>query len=306
MSGAAPDGGRSERLARAAAPVAAFRDLLALAKPHITLLSVLTGAAGFWLAPGSLPRWEAFGLLLPSLALLIGGAHALNQYVERDLDALMERTRGRPLPDGRLRPRTALLLGLGASGLALLLLGLLINFLTALLGAVALVLYVLVYTPLKLVTPHAVLVGALPGAMPALMGWTAAAGDVGLPGLALFLVVCVWQIPHFLAIALFRREDYAQAGFRTVVAVHGEAIARRQTLLYTSWLLVASLLLAASGAAGPLALLAALAAGGAMWIAALRGPGRGTGREWARRFFRLLLLYLPALLLALAVELVLR
>lgn len=306
MSGSVVDGGRSDRLARPAAPVAALRDLLALAKPHITLLSVLTGAAGFWLVPGSPPRWRAFGLLLTALTLLIGGAHALNQYLERDLDAIMERTRGRPLPGGRLRPRTALLLGLGASGVALLLLGVFINLVTTLLGALALVLYVLLYTPLKLVTPHAVLVGAVPGAMPALMGWTAAAGDIGFPGLALFLVVGIWQVPHFLAIALYRREDYAAAGFRTVVSVHGEATARRQALLYTSWLLVASLLLAASGAAGRLATLAALVAGGSMWISALRGQGPQAGPQWARRFFRLSLLYLPALLLTLAVERALR
>ena len=276
------------------------RDLLALGKPHITLLSVLTGAAGMWLAPGPAASLRVTVAVLLGLALLVAGAHALNQVLERDVDALMERTRQRPLPGGRLRPGTALVAGLLAAGLALGILGLQVNPITAALGAVALVLYVLVYTPLKRVTPHALLVGAIPGAMPALMGWTAASGSVGVPGLWLFLVVAIWQVPHFVAIAIFRRDDYARAGIRTIVGVHGEHVAKIQALLFSGWLVLAGLALAP--AVGLLTLLCAFGAGAAMWLGALRGLRPGAGVAWARRFFRLSLIYLPALLLALGVE----
>ena len=284
------------------------RDLLMLGKPHVTVLSVLTGAAGMWLAPG-MGSAASPGLTvaaLAGLALLVAGAHALNQYLERDVDAMMERTRGRPLPGLRLRPATALVAGLVAAGLALVVLGVFANLLSALLGALALNLYVLVYTPLKRLSPHALLVGAVPGAMPVLIGWTAVEGSLGLPGLALFLVVALWQVPHFVAIALFRREDYARAGIRTVVAVSGEAAAKRQALLYSGWLCAAGLLLPATRAAGWLTLVVVLLAGGAMWLGAARGLRPEAGMRWARRFFRLSLIYLPALLLALGLERVLR
>jgi heme o synthase len=282
------------------------RDLLALGKPHITVLSVLTGAAGMWLAPGPAASPGLTVATLAGLALLVAGAHALNQYLERDVDALMERTRSRPLPDLRLRPSTALVAGLVAAGLALAVLGVFANLLAALLGALALNLYVLVYTPLKRLSPHALLVGAVPGAMPVLIGWSAVEGSLGLPGLALFLVVALWQVPHFVAIALFRRDDYARAGIRTVVAVSGEVAAKRQALVYSGWLCAAGLLLPASRASGWLALSAGLLAGGAMWLGALRGMRPEAGPRWARGFFRLSLIYLPALLLALGVERILR
>ncbi len=282
-----------------------LRDLLALGKPHVTLLSVLTGAAGMWLAPGPAASPGLVAVTLLGLTLLVGGAHALNQYLERDVDALMERTRGRPLPDLRLRPATVLAAGLIASGLAVLLLGFFASLLSAALGALALNLYVLIYTPMKRVSPHALLVGAVPGAMPVLIGWSAVEGSLGLPGLALFLVVALWQVPHFVAIAIFRRDDYARAGIRTVVAVSGEAAAKRQAVLYSGWLCVAGLLLPASGA-GYLTLIAVLLAGGAMWLGALRGLRPEAGMRWARGFFRLSLVYLPVLLLALGLERVLR
>ena len=282
------------------------RDLLALGKPHLTLLSSLTGAVGLGLPAGPpAPLATALATLL-GLALLVGGAQALNQFLERDLDALMERTRGRPLPDGRLEPRTALVLGVVSSGLALALLGVFTSLLTVTLGAIALILYVLVYTPLKRVTPHALLVGAAAGAMPALLGSSAATGALGLPGLALYSVIALWQVPHFISIALFRRDDYARAGIRTIVGVYGEAVARRQAFLHCGWLLVAGLLLPASAAAGLFTLIAALAAGGAMWVAALTGLRPHVDAGWARRFFRLSLVYLPVLLVAVGVDRVLR
>src|SRR5438552_3753678 len=190
---------------------AAASDLLALAKPRITALVVFTTASGLWLAPRGVPaRTVVFTLV--GTVLIVAAANVLNMYLERDSDALMKRTMNRPLPAGRMDPQLALRFGLALAAVSVPLLTFAVGPLPGLLASVALVSYVLLYTPLKRYTAAALLVGAVPGAIPPLIGWTAATERLDLPGVLLFAVMFLWQVPHFLAITLFRREEYARAG----------------------------------------------------------------------------------------------
>src|SRR5207248_824253 len=191
---------------------------------------------------------------LVGTALVAAGTNALHQYVEREHDAKMRRTRLRPLPDGRISPRAALLFSSAISAIGTVYLGLAVNWLTAALGAFTLTSYIFVYTPLKRVSTICTLIGAIPGAIPPLMGWTAAAGHLALPGWIAFAVVFLWQLPHFMAISWIYREDYGRAGFAMLAVrdADGRATAR-QAILYSV------LLVAVSAFAGFGALVASLA-----------------------------------------------
>ncbi len=219
-----------------------LRDVIALTKPRITWMVVITAAGGMWLAPEAIGLTRAL-LMLTTTAAVVGAANALNCWLERDSDRLMARTMNRPLPDGRLEPKIALWLGvaLGLTSVPVLTFG--VNALTGLLGAIALVSYVAIYTPMKRASSVALLVGAVPGALPPLMGWTAATGSLDAPGLALFAILFFWQIPHFIAIALFRQEDYDRAGLKTLPSELGAEVAKLQAVVYTGLLVVSSLLL---------------------------------------------------------------
>lgn len=300
----------------ASAPGAGLRpaDLLALTKPRITGLVSLVACAAY-LAAGEGIGAGALTALLIGTALLAGGTNALNQVVERDEDARMDRTRARPLPAGRLRPGAAVAFAfaLVVGGVGLLLAG--ANLLTAGLGLASAVLYVAAYTPLKRRTPLALPVGAVPGALPALGGWTAATGRVDVAGLGLFGVLFLWQIPHFLALGWMHREDYRRAGF-AMVAARDTSGARSSewAVLSALALLPVSLLPALLGTAGWLYATVAVAAGlafvglSARMSAGLVGlPGSGgssspTGDRTARQLFHASLVYLPVVLLALALD----
>ena len=271
-----------------------LRELAILTKPRITLLGVATAAVGLLLAPGDPPAALAAATLV-GILFLVGSANALNMLVERDVDALMERTRNRPLPAGRLSPRAALWFGLGEAAVAVPLLALFANATTGLLGAVALFLYVLVYTPLKRKTPLALLVGAVSGAMPPLMGWTAAAGRIEVGALALFAVLLVWQVPHFLAIALFRKADYAAAGLRVLPAVSGDAVTRKAIAVGVVVQVATTLLLVPHGVGGPAAARGAVVLGAIMLALAFFGLVTRGGEKWARGVFVASIVYLPAL-----------
>jgi protoheme IX farnesyltransferase len=221
--------------------IAALRDVLELAKPRITTMVVFTTAMGLWLAPGGIGVART-AILLFGTALLVGSANTLNCWYERETDGLMVRTRNRALPAGRLDPWTALAVGILGGVFAIPILALAINPLTALLGAIAHASYVLVYTPLKRISPWALEVGAIPGAIPPLMGWTAATGTLSLPGWFLFGILFFWQIPHFLAIAIYLEEDYRRGGLKVVSVVHGPVTAARWLALYTVALVAVSLL----------------------------------------------------------------
>jgi len=271
-----------------------IRDLIALTKPRISLLSVATAAVGLALAPGShSAAVTAFALI--GTWLLVGSANTLNMYLERDVDALMTRTRNRPLPGGRLDAGAALTFGVGQALVAVPLLTFGANALTGLLGAVALVLYVLVYTPMKRWSIHALLVGAVPGAMPPLLGFAARSGSLSLGAVALFGVIFFWQIPHFLAIALFRRDDYRAAGLKVLPVELGELAARRAIVVTLVLQVLVTLALVPAGLGGGLYLAGAAFLGALMLGVGVYGLVRGGGAGWARGLFLASIVYLPLL-----------
>jgi len=276
-------------------------DVIALGKPRITFMVLVTTTAGLLLAPGAVSPPLMIATLL-GVALIVAGANALNMYLERDVDALMTRTRNRPLPAGRLAPELALYFGVACAAVSVPLLAVLVNPLTGFLAALSLVLYVLAYTPLKRRSTAALIVGAIPGAMPPLLGWTAATGSLSAPGIALFLILFVWQLPHFIAISIFRVDEYTRAGLKVVPAVRGLAAAKQQIALYSLLMVAVSLQVFRAGIGGAFYVAAALALGGGLVTLAAYGLGRAGDSRWARWYFFYTLVYLPSLLMALAVS----
>jgi protoheme IX farnesyltransferase len=229
----------------------AFADYLALTKPRLNFLVVATSAAGYYLGGPHTADLIAMTQAVAGTALVAGGAAALNQLYERDTDALMRRTRTRPLPDGRVAPTDARTFGLALSLAGLVLLAARTNWLSAGLALVTLFVYLIVYTPMKRRTSLSTLVGAVPGALPALIGWTASHGSVALGGATLFAIVFLWQIPHFMAIAWMYREDYGKAGFPMLPVIDPDGHrAGRQAVLYAAALVPVSLLPTLAGISG--------------------------------------------------------
>jgi heme o synthase len=287
---------------RYAAPATRPSDLIALTKPRIMAMSLLTAVAGLALAPAPVSAGLA-ALALLGTALIVGAANTLNMYLERDVDCLMARTKTRPLPAGRLAPRVALYFGVAQALISVPLLTFGVNPLTGLLGVLALFAYVMLYTPLKRRTTAATVIGAFPGAAPALMGWTAATGAVDLAGLAVFGVLLIWQVPHFHAIAMFRRKDYHRAGLKILPVEVGDAATCRTIAAYTVIQVALSLALVPLGVAGAAYLATAVILGVAYLGYALVGllPGAGTPR-WARNLFFASIVYLPVLYGVLVVD----
>jgi protoheme IX farnesyltransferase len=274
------------------------RDLVALTKPRITAVVLLTEAAGARLAPGTTSLRNRL-LSLVGTALIVGSANALNMWWERDVDAHMSRTRNRPLPAGRMSPDVALAFGLALAAVSVPML-FLVNAITGVLGLVSLVGYVAVYTPLKRHTHLALLVGAVPGAIPPLLGWSTVTGTIGLGGLLLFAFLFVWQIPHFAAITIFRTEEYRRAGLQVVSVQHGEAAAKRMIRGWTVLLVATSLSFGVFDLAGR-GYEAAAAVLGAAFLALAVRPSEPTQR-WARRVFAFSIPYLCILLLTLLAD----
>jgi heme o synthase len=269
-------------------------DLVSLTKPRLSSLVLCTLAGGMWLAPGALSPSRWMGTLLGT-ASLVGAANALNCWLERERDRLMPRTRNRPLPAGRIAPDLALYFGVLLASIALPLLAIGSNLLTIGLGLLALVSYVAAYTPLKSRTAWALLLGALPGALPPLMGWTAVTGHLDAGGLLLFALLFAWQIPHFLAIALFRRSEYRAAGIRVFPLVYGDGATRAWMLVWAVVLLLVSLALVPFGLGGPIYLGVGVSLGAAFLALVVRGLRQGAGRVWARQVFLLSVIHLTAL-----------
>lgn len=280
-----------------------LRDVVALGKPRITFMVLVTTAAGISLAPTPLSTARAVAALL-GVALIVAAANAFNMYMERDVDALMRRTRDRPLPAGRLQPEIALGFGLFLAVLAVPLVRLAANPLTAGLSLGSLLLYVFAYTPLKRRSTLALIVGAVPGALPALIGWTASTGRFEAPGLAIFAVMFVWQIPHFIAISMFRADEYARAGLKVVPNQHGFDGARFRIVFWSLAQFAASLAVVRAGVGGRFYLGAAFALGAvllALCGLGLRAATPEQMRRWAKWFFLYSLVYLPVLFAALVI-----
>lgn len=267
-----------------------------LFKARLTTLVILTTAMGFHLGNVGPVDWTLFVHAVLGTALLAAGAAALNEYIERDLDARMPRTAHRPIPAGEIRPETALLLGVSASVLGLAELTLWVNPLTAFLGMVTLASYVFVYTPLKRRTTLNTLVGAIPGAVPPLMGWTAATNALDAGGWILFAILFFWQLPHFMAIAWLYREDYAKGGFRMLPVLDATGQRTAATAIrHTLALMIFSLMPFTFGLAGRWYLAAAVLMGVAFLACGIRFAAERSAVN-ARRLFFASILYLPLLL----------
>jgi protoheme IX farnesyltransferase len=282
------------KTASAEKPLAAV--LCDLFKARLTALVLLTTWAGFYLGSRPSLSWVLMLNALTGTALLAAGASALNQLLEREYDAKMRRTRGRPLPSGRLTAETVLKTGASCASLGLLWLAVTVNWITTLLGALTLCIYLLIYTPLKHATTLNTVVGAIPGALPPLMGWTAATGSVSVEGWSLFAILGFWQLPHFLAIAWMYRDEYAKAGFvmLPVVDPTGEKTGR-QALSHTLGLLAVSVCPFLFGMAGPVYLAGAILFGAAFLWCAFDFSRRLTLQR-ARLLFFASIVYLPSLL----------
>jgi len=279
-----------------------MRDYLELTKPRITLLILICTAVGYWFGCGFSFHWAILVHALLGTALLASGTSALNQWYEVDSDAKMRRTRRRPLPAGRIKRRYGLAFGLLLSGAGFADLWYGTNLLAASLGLFTLLSYLLLYTPLKRRSPLCTTVGAIPGAMPPLIGYAAASHGIDLSALALFLILFVWQFPHFDAIAWMYREDYARGGIRMlpVIEPDGESTARR-VMVCSLLLIPISLVPLLLGMTGTLYAIAATAAGvGLLYFGARLGRRRTLRR--ARALLLATVFYLPALLCVMVLD----
>lgn len=291
----------SEKPAAKRSVGATIRDYVSLTKPRLSGLVLFTTAGGMWLSRQPVSGWTWLWALLGT-AGTVGAANALNCVIERDSDRFMARTAVRPLPSRRMTTQPALLFAAVLAGLALPMLSLGVNWLTGMLGLVALLLYVLAYTPMKSRTHFAMLVGAIPGALPPLMGWTATTGRVEVPGLVLFGILFFWQLPHFIAIALFRKDEYRAAGLTSLPLQKGDDVARLHAVLYLLALLPVSVLPTVVGVAGWLYLAVALVLGAWFTWVGIDGWRKKGDERWARKLFKVSLLYLTGLFAALGVS----
>lgn len=299
MSNAVP---RTLEAAVAPSPVGRIADYVALTKPRMNLLIVATSAAGFYLGTrGSIdfPRMAATAL---GTALVAGGAGAFNQVFERDTDRLMRRTHKRPLPDGRLQPTEAAWFAATISALGLLQLAIGNNIAAASVALATLLFYTVIYTPLKMRSWTATLVGAVPGALPPVIGWTAAHGSISAGAVVLFAIVFCWQIPHFFAIAWMYREEYARAGFPFLPIIEPEGHrTARYVVGFTLALIAASLAPLAIGLAGWGYGATAIGLGAIFMVEAVRFSRQRTLAA-ARRLFHWSLIYLPLIWIAMMLD----
>ncbi|MFQ5858373.1 MAG: heme o synthase [Anaerolineae bacterium] len=277
-------------------------DFLALTRPRVVVMVLVTTLVGFYLASSGAPDYARLVYTLIGMGLAAGGTLALNQYLERDVDARMKRTRLRPLPDGRLRPTEALVFGATITGSGLLVLALVVNLLSASVTAISVASYLFCYTPLKQRTALCSLVGAVPGALPPVIGWGAARGALGLEAWILFAILFLWQTPHSLAIARLYRDDYARAGIQLLPVIEPDGRSTgRQIVSHCLALLAVGLLPTLIGLAGSVYFLGAFTLG----IAFLGcGIGLAVSRSEAaaRRLLFASLLYLPVQLGLMALD----
>jgi heme o synthase len=277
-------------------------DFLELAKPRVVLMVLITAFVGFYVGSAAVPNYLELLQMLFGTALAAGGTLALNQYLERDTDSVMERTRHRPLPDGRLQPREAAWFGMLITLAGLIYLALAVNLMSACVTAVITLSYLLLYTPLKRKSSLCMLVGAVPGALPPVIGWVAARGTLTVDAWVLFAIMFLWQVPHTLAIARLYRDDYAKAGIRFLPVIDPDSGSTdRQIISHSAALLAVSLLPTLLGFAGTIYFVAAFVLGVGFLVSGVRLAMNSTLLR-ARRLLYASLIYLPVLLLIMALD----
>ncbi len=287
-------------------PPAHWRDFLALTKPRVMTLVVFTGLCGMLAAPVGVHPVIGFTAIL-CIALGAGAAGALNQWYESDIDAVMRRTQKRPLPDGRMDRQAALHFGVGLGAFSVLFMGVAVNIVAAAILTVSILFYVLIYTVwLKRRTPQNIVIGGAAGAFPPLIGWAAATGDIALLPVLLFLFVFLWTPPHFWALALFMKSDYAAAGVPMLPVVSGERTTRTQIGLYTIPMAAVAILPWPLGLTGPIYGIAAVLLTGWFALLAVRVAKRTTHADDAMKpekaLFKYSILYLFVMFGALVVD----
>ena len=279
-----------------------FADFFELAKPRIVLMVLVTAFVGFYVGSETIPDYLRLLQMLFGTALAAGGTLALNQFVERDTDAMMQRTRRRPLPDGRVQPREALWFGALITMAGLVYLALAVNLQSAWVTALITLSYLLLYTPMKRKSSLCMLVGAVPGALPPVIGWVAARGDFKVDAWVLFAIMFLWQVPHTLAIARLYREDFAKAGIQFLPVIDPEgASTNRQIISHCAALLAVSLLPTLLGLAGAVYFTVAFVLGVGFLASGISLAMESTP-SGARRLLFASLIYLPVLLLVMALD----
>jgi protoheme IX farnesyltransferase len=287
-----------------AAPSLARRvaDFLELTKPRVVLMVLITAFVGFYVGSAGVPDYVRLIQMLFGTALAASGTLALNQYFERDTDAMMERTRRRPLPDGRVQPREAFWFGTVVALAGLAYLALAVNPAAAWVTAAITMSYLFCYTPMKRRSSLCMLIGAVPGALPPVIGWAAARGEFQIDAWVMFAILFLWQVPHTLAIARLYREDYARAGIQFLPVIEPDGgSTNRQIVSHSAALLAVSLLPTLLGSAGAVYFVVAFALGAGLLVSGVRLAMESTASR-ARRLLFASLLYLPALLLVMALD----
>jgi protoheme IX farnesyltransferase len=278
------------------------RDYLGLTKPNVMSLLLFTTFTAMMLAAGGWPSPVLVWWTMLGGALASASSAAINMYLDRDIDALMTRTKKRPIPSGRIEPRNALVFGIVLGALAFAQLALTVNLLAAALSTAGILYYVFIYTMwLKRLTPQNIVIGGAAGSIPPLVGWAAVTGHVGLTALLLFLIVFVWTPPHFWALALLKKDEYARVGIPMLPAVRGDAETKKQILIYSGALTAITLAMVPMHLMGVVYLACALALDAvflafAVWVAKT-GSRRSEGL-----MYRFSMLYLALLFVAMVVD----
>ena len=274
-----------------------------LTKPRITFLILVSTALGFYLGSQGEINSNQFAVTIIGTFLLAGGAGAINHFVEKDLDKLMDRTQSRPIPAGIISSKSALFFGVSISIFGFIILATLVNHLTAILGLITVLLYIFVYTPLKKITWLNTTIGAIPGAMPALGGWAASANELDPNAWILFSILFLWQHPHFYAIALMCKEDYEKAGFQMLPVIEKESNRTNRQIMWHAFLLIpVSLFFVVTGVLGEIYFWGASALGVGYLISGIPLL-KSTTFDNAKFLLKISVIYLPALLVVIFIDL---
>ena len=280
-----------------------YAAFIELTKPRITFLILVSTALGYYL--GNTGPFELFNFLITIIGttMLAGGAGAINHYIEKDLDMLMDRTKSRPIPSGLISSQTALYFGIIQSVLGFGLLWAFVNMLTALLGLLTIVLYIFVYTPLKMITWLNTTIGAVPGALPALGGWAASANELNPNAWILFAILFLWQHPHFYAIALMCKEDYKKAGFKMLPVIEEDSNRTNRQIIWHAFLLIpVSLFFVVTGVLGSIYFWGAIILGVVYLLSGIPLLRESSVKN-AKLLLRTSVLYLPLLLVIILIDL---